>query len=161
MTYSEVKKELKKEFTFFLKPKGYNSKCSSQGCEFTLPNIYSTNLIGYGIVNYIDEFETGCYIGIGIHEVQEIEKKIFDGIFYSTLSLGIANYFNKINYRFNIKTKDDIKEWKEIIQKFYKEFAHPFFEKYQTVADIDKLLNTNPEERVPELDDLGQHITKV
>ena len=160
MTYSEVKKELKKEFTLLLKSAGYKSKCSSQGCEFILQNINSSNLIGYGIVNYIDEFDTGCHLGIGIQEIQEIEKEIFNGSFYGTLSLSISNYFNEVNYRYKIKTENDIKEWMDIVQKFFTEFAQPFFEKYKTVADIDKLFNTNPKERVPELDDLGQHIIK-
>lgn len=34
MNYSEVKKELKKEYEDFLKPIGYKSKSGSQGCEF-------------------------------------------------------------------------------------------------------------------------------
>jgi len=160
MTYSEVKKELKKEFTLLLKSTGFKSKCSNQGCEFILQNINSSNLIGYGIVNYIDEFDTGCHIGIGIQEIQKIEKEIFNGSFYGTLSLSISNYFNEVNYRYKIKTENDIKEWMDIVQKFFTEFAQPFFKKYQTVADIDFLLNTNPKERVPELDNLGQHIIK-
>lgn len=160
MNYREVKQKLKKEYTQLLKPLGFKGKSDSQGCEFSLVNKDSTCAIGYGIVNYIDEFKTGCFLGIGMHKIQNIEKNIFDGSFYDTLSLGITNYFNVVNYDFTIKTDDDITEWMKIVSKFYFEFAEPFFNKYNSVADIDTLLNTNPKERVPELDDLGGHIMK-
>lgn len=161
MTYSEVKKELKKEFTSFLKPLGYKSKCSNQGCTFSLSKTNKTIKFGYGIINQVDEFYTSIHGSLSIFPIQNIESEIF-GIDDSTdtLLLNKAIYFNEINYRFHIKTKDDIKEWMKIIQKFYSEFAEPFFEKYKTVADIDKLLNTNPKGKVSELDNLGQHIIK-
>ena len=59
-----------------------------------------------------------------------------------------------------IKTEEDIKEWGKIVRKFYEEYAVPFFEKYNTVDAIDKLLNENPTEKVIYLDDLGWRIIK-
>jgi len=161
MTYSEVKKELKKEFTAFLKPLGYKSKCSNQGCTFFLSKANKECKFGYGIVNYINEFYTSIHGSLGLYPIQNVESEIF-GIdeYTDTLLLNKEKYFKEINYRFKIESKNDIKEWMNIVQKFFTEFAQPFFEKYKTVADIDKLLNTNPKERVPELDNLGQHIIK-
>ena len=161
MTYSEVKKELKKEFTAFLKPLGYKSKCDSQGCTFFNEKDITRWQIGYGIVNYINEFDTGLFGSISIKPIENIENYIFNEVApRDTLLLQKDEYFNNINYRYRIISKNDIKEWMDIVQKFFTEFAQPFFEKYKTVADIDKLLNTNPKERVPELNNLGQHIIK-
>jgi hypothetical protein len=161
MNYTEVKKELKKEFESFLKPLGYKSKTDPQGCDFGKVSINSLNRIGYGIANYFDEFNTSCYLKICNVQIQNVEGEIFEekGI-YDTLSTGMANYFNEINYRYKIKTQEDIIEWGKIVRTFYEEYAVPFFEKYNTVDAIDKLLNENPSERVVILDDLGWRIIK-
>jgi len=158
MNYSEVKKELKKEFEVFLKPMGYKSKTDSQGCDFNLDNHNSINRIGYGVANYIDEFNTGTYLKIEIKTIQSIQKVIFEGDYFETLSTGTADYFNELNYRYKIKTKEDIKEWGNIVKKFYIEYAMPFFEKYNSINDIDKLLNENPTEKVIYLDNLGWRV---
>lgn len=158
MNYSEVKKELKKEFESFLKPIGYKSKTDPQGCDFGKENGTSLNRIGYGVANYIDEFNTGCYLKIEIKAIQKVQKIIYDGEYFETLSTGIADYFNENNYRYKIKTQNDILEWGKIVRKFYEEYAVPFFEKYNSVDAIDKLLNENPAEKVIYLDDLGWRI---
>src|SRR6187551_801908 len=111
MNYSEVKKELKKEFESFFKPIGYKSKTDSQGCDFGKENGTSLNRIGYGVANYVDEFNTVCYLKIEFIPFQNIEKMIFDGEYYETLSVGMQIYFNEVNYRYKIKTQEDIKEW--------------------------------------------------
>lgn len=92
MNYSEVKRELKKEFESFLKPLGYKSKVDPQGCDFGKLNEYSLNRIGYGVANYIDEFNTVCYLKIGQLNIQNIEKQIFEGEYYETLSVGMQTY---------------------------------------------------------------------
>ena len=160
MNCSEVKKELKKEFEGFLKTLGYKSKTDPQGCDFSLENSNSLNRIGYGVANYIDEFNTVCYLKIEMFPIQRIEKAIFDGEYYETLSLGMQSYFNEINYRYKIKIQEDIIEWGKIVRKFYEEYAVPFFEKYNTIDAIDKLLNDKPTEKVIYLDDLGWRIIK-
>lgn len=161
MNYSEVKKELKKEFESILKPLGYKPKTDPQGCDFGKENGNSINRVGYGVANYMDEFNTGCYLKICNIKIQNIEGDIFDenGI-YDTLGTSTATYFNELNYRFKIKTQDDIIEWGKIVRKFYEEYAVPFFEKYNSVDAIDKLLNENPTEKVIYLDDLGWRIIK-
>ncbi|SOE20420.1 hypothetical protein SAMN06298216_0913 [Spirosomataceae bacterium TFI 002] len=161
MNYSEVKKELKKEFESFLKPLGYKSKTDPQGCDFGKLSINSLNRIGYGVANYIDEFNTSCYLKICNEQIQNIEGEIFEekGI-YDTLSTGMATYFNEINYRYKIKSQEDIIEWGKIVRKFYEEYAVPFFEKYNSLDAIDKLLNDHPTEKVIYLDDLGWRIIK-
>jgi hypothetical protein len=160
MNYSEVKKELKKEFESFLKPLGYKSKTDPQGCDFGKINGNSLNRIGYGVANYIDEFNTVCYLKIGQINIQNIEKHIFEGEYYETLSVGMQTYFNEINYRYKIKTEEDIKEWGKIVRKFFEEYAVPFFEKYNSIDAIDKLLNEHPTEKVIFCDDLGWRIIK-
>ncbi len=160
MNYSEVKKELKKEFESFLKPLGYKSKSGAQGCEFILLKELTTFRIGYGVANYIDEFTTGCYLGIGILPIQKIVYKLEDvkevtDNYGSTIASGISHYFNELNYDYRIKTTENIKEWGAIVRKFYEEYAIPFLEKYNTVDAIDKLVNTNPSERVIYCDDLA------
>jgi hypothetical protein len=159
MNYSEVKKELKKEFECFFKPLGYKSKSNLQGCDFSKESGNSINRIGYGVANYIDEFNTGCYLKICNIQIQNIEGVIFGekGI-YDTLGTSTATYFNELNYRYKIKTQEDIKEWGKIVSKFYDEYAVPFFEKFNSVNAIDKLLNENPSEKVIYLDDLGWRI---
>lgn len=161
MNYSEVKKELKKEFEVFLKPLGYKSKSDPQGCDFLTEKLNCINRIGYGVANYIDEFNTSCYLKISLIPIQNIEGVIFDekGI-YDTLGTGTASYFNELNYRYKIKTLEDIKSWGVILKKFYNEFAIPFFEKYNSVDAIDKLLNEKPSEKVIYCDDLGWRIIK-
>lgn len=165
MNYSEVKKELKREFEKQLKPLNYKPKGNSQGCEFTKITNFGNQALGYGVANYIDEFNTALYIGINISDIQKIAALILeDSDFHcklcSTIGSGTDNYFNELNYRYKIKIEDDIKEWGEIVRKFYEEYAIPFFEKYNTVDAIDKLLNDNPTEKVIYLDDLGQRIIK-
>lgn len=165
MNYSEVKKELKKEFESFLKQLGYKSKTDPQGCDFVLIKHYYVLHIGYGVANYIDEFNTGCYIGSGILPIQKILYKIEDvsqvaDSYGSTVGSGTSDYFNETNYRYKIKTEEDIKEWGKIVRKFYEEYAVPFFEKYNSVDAIDKLLNEYPAEKVIYCDDLGQRIIK-
>ncbi|MFV0234163.1 hypothetical protein OBK30_14070 [Empedobacter falsenii] len=159
MNYSEVKKELKKEFESFLKPVGFKSKSDPQGCDFGKIDFNSKKTIGFGVANYIDEFNTGCYLKIEIFSIQKIENKVLEE-YYETLSVGIQSYFNEVNYRYKIKTQEDIKEWGEIVRKFYEEYAIPFFEKYNSVDSIDRLLNDKPTEKVIYLDDLGQRIIK-
>lgn len=166
MNYKEVKKELKKEFESFLKPLGYKSKSDPQGCDFS--NSIETQLlkVGFGVANYIDEFKTSCSIGLGILPIQKVlfkiidEKPLIENDYGSTLGFRIADYFNEINYNFKIQTHEDIKEWGKIVRKFYEEYAVPFFEKYNSIDAIDKLLNENPTEKVIYLDDLGWRIIK-
>lgn len=165
MNYSEVKKELKKEFESFLNPLGYKSKSGAQGCEFILLKEFTTFRIGYGVANYIDEFTTGCYLGIGVLPIQKIFYKIEDikevsDNYGSTIASGTSHYFNELNYDYRIKTIENVKEWGVIVRKFYEEYAVPFFEKYNTIDAIDKLVNTNPSERVIYCDDLGWRIIK-
>lgn len=165
MNYSEVKKELKKEFESILKPLGYKSKTDSQGCAFVLIDNQIILRLGYGVANYIDEFNTGCYIGLGLLPIQKILYKIEEvtdvvDSYGSTIGSSTASYFNEINYRYKIKSQDDIIEWGKIVKKFYEEYAVPFFEKYNSIDAIDKLLNENPTEKVIYLDDLGWRIIK-
>ncbi|MFC3812133.1 hypothetical protein [Lacihabitans lacunae] len=165
MNYSEVKKELKKEFESFLKPLGYKSKTDSQGCVFVLIDNQIVLRLGYGVANYIDEFNTGCYIGLGLLPIQKILYEIEEvtdvvDSYGSTIGSSTASYFNDLNYRFKIKTQEDIVEWGKIVRKFYEEYAVPFFEKYNSVDAIDELLNENPTEKVVYLDDLGWRIIK-
>ncbi len=159
MNYSEVKKELKKEFERFLKPLGYKSKTNSQGCKFSLININSQYNIGYGVSNYVDEFYTGCYISIETPQIEIITLKLFKESGF-VVGSNIDTYFNELNYRYKIKTQEDIIEWGKIIRKFYKEYSIPFFEKFNSVDAIDKLLNEKPTEKVVYLDDLGWRIIK-
>lgn len=164
MNYNEVKKELKKEFENFLKPLGYKSKSGSQGCEFIqITNIGSLK-IGYGVANYIDEFNTAVFISIHIKSMGLIMCHILDEKYQENaggvISGGTADYFEELNYRYQIQTIEDIKEWGKIVSRFYEEYAVPFFEKYNSVDAIDKLLNENPSEKVIYLDDLGWRIIK-
>ncbi len=160
MNYSEAKKELKKEFESFLKSLGYKSKSDPQGCSFSKENESQLLSISYGVADYIDEFNTGCVIGINIIPIEKIQKHILHEDVGFAIGSGTSNYFNELNYRYKIKTKYDIKEWGKIIRKFYEEYAVPFFEKYNSVDAIDKLLNDNPTEKVIYLDDLGSRIIK-
>jgi hypothetical protein len=160
MNYSELKKELKKEFESFLKPIGYKSKTGNQGCKFSLINDYSQFIIGYGVSNYIDEFYTGCYIQIEIQAIEKIRELLFNDDGGYAIGSNIDTYFDELNYRYKIKTEEDIKEWGKILRKFYQEYAVPFFEKYNSIAAIDKLLNDTPTEKVIYCDDLGWRIIK-
>ncbi|MFQ3577075.1 MAG: hypothetical protein SNJ77_11635 [Cytophagales bacterium] len=159
MNYSEVKKELKREFESFLKPLGYKSKTNNQGCKFSLSNVNSQYNIGYGVSNYVDEFYTGCYTSIEIPQIEVFTLYLFEESGF-VVGFNIGTYFNEINYRYKIKTQEDIIEWGKIVRKFYEEYAVPFFEKYNTIDSIDKLLNENPTEKVIYLDDLGWRIIK-
>jgi hypothetical protein len=165
MNYSEVKKELKKEFESFLKPLGYKSKTDAQGCVFVLIDNQIVLRLGYGVANYIDEFNTGCYIGLGLLPIQKLLYKIEEITYVvdsygSTIGTSTASYFNELNYRYKIKTQDDIIEWGKIVRKFYEDYAVPFFEKYNSIDAIDKLLNDHPTEKVIYLDDLTWRIIK-
>jgi|SRR6218665_30005 len=159
MNYLEVKKELKKKFESFLKPLGFRSKADNQGCSFFLNKENSEYRFGYGISNYYDEFYTGLFGSIGYTPIQKIENAIFEEqSFYDTLLLNISEYFKSENFRFKISTFEDLNKWKSISEKFYYEFALPFFKQYNTIESIDKLLNTHPTEKVVYLDDLGGRI---
>jgi hypothetical protein len=161
MDYKEVKQKLKKEFTKTLKPFGYKAKSVLQGCTFVLINEDTVFTVGYGLEDYVDEFKTGLFGSIGIKQIQRIENVISgESENYDTLLLQSSQYFGNINYRFTITTDSDINEWLQIFSNFFSEFASPFFNKYKTITDIDKLLNTNPKERVPELDNLEHRIIK-
>ncbi len=161
MNYSEVKKELKKEFEFFLKPLGYKSKTDNQGCRFILNKGSVEYRLGYGVANYIDEFNTGLFGSLGVKEIQAIESKIFnESIYADTLLLNKSDYFKDVNFRFKIKTEEDIQEWMKIAKDFYFLFALPFYERNNSIAEIDELLNDHPTEKVIYLDDLGWRIIK-
>jgi len=160
MNYSDVKKELKKEFESLLKPLGYKSKVNNQGCRFSLINNNSQFVIGYGISNYINEFYTGCYIQIEIQAIEKIREFLFNEDGGYAIGTNLDNYFDELNYRYIIKTSEDIKEWGKIVRKFYEEYAVLFFEKYNSIDAIDKLLNEKPSEKVKFLDDLGWRIIK-
>jgi hypothetical protein len=166
MNYIEVKKGLKEEFESLLKPIGYKSKLGNQGCDFYFsePELYRK--IGFGIAKYEPVFYTGVYIYVGIDMIDKILSKILDFEYSKsiggggTLSSSTSIYFNELNYRYEIKTLEDIKEWGKIVRKFYEEYAVPFFEKYNSVDTIDKLLNDNPTEKVIYCDDMGWRIIK-
>lgn len=161
MNYSEVKKELKKEFESFLKPLGYKSKSGTQGCSFFLNRGFVEYRFGYGVANYGDEFNSGLFGSIGMLPIQLIENRIFnEESFTDTLLLNKSDYFKDINYRFKIASLNDVKEWSTIAKKFYNEFAVPFFEKYKSVDAIDKLLNEKPSKKVIYCDDWGWRIIK-
>lgn len=166
MNYKEVKDKLKKDFVTLLKPKGYKkTKSELQGCGFYYTDVSVQYSIGYGVSNFEPVFDTGIYIGVAIISIQKIANFILeDGASFetygSTIGSSTSNYFKELNYRFKITTEDDIKEWGEIVKKFYEEYAVPFFVKYKTVDAIDKLLNENPTEKVIYLDDLGWRIIK-
>jgi len=155
MNYSEVKRELKKEFESFLNPLGYRPKSESQGCEFSLVKGSQILRIGYGVANYIDEFNTICYSKISLLPIQRVQVAIFgeEGT-YDTLTNSIAMYFKEINYRYKIKTIEDVKAWGIIIRKFYEESIMSFFVRFDSVNALDKLVNTDPTEKVVYCDDL-------
>lgn len=155
MNYLEVKKEVKKEFDSFLKPLGYKSKTDPQGCQFTLDSDVQQVRFSYGISNYGDEFDTGFSLRLGIKAIQVIQNKIFEEQnYYDTIVTGSAHYFNEINYRYKIRSEEDVRAWGNIIKKFYKDYAIPFIEKFNSIEAIDKLLNEYLSEKVIYLDDL-------
>ncbi|MGV4439634.1 hypothetical protein ACQ1PL_09075 [Ornithobacterium rhinotracheale] len=159
MDYKEVKQKLKKEFTTLLKPKGFKSKADNQGCSFLSEKDKLILNFGYGVENYVDEFKTGIFGSICFKEIASVEKEALNQEgFTDTLLMQKRDYFQDINYRFVIKTDDDIAEWMKIVTDFYSKVAEPFYNKFSTVADIDILLNSDPSKRVPELNDLGAHI---
>ncbi len=160
MNYREVKKELKKEFESFLKPIGYKSKTSNQGCRFLLKNESSQFILGYAITNYIDEFYIGCYIQIEIKTIEKIRELLYNDEGGYAIGANIDSYFNELNYSYKITTQEDIIEWGKIVKKFYEEYVVPFFEKYNTLDSIDKLLNDHPTEKVIYSSDLGWRIIK-
>jgi hypothetical protein len=164
MNYIEVKKEIKREFEFFFKPIGYKSRSALQGCEFIFVNKSTVCKIGYGIANYIDEFNISAYISLSVILIDNIQQVIFVESCvpsnYATIGSTMSDYFNESNYRYRIKTIEDIKNWCKIARKFYEEYAVPFFEKYNAVDSIDKLLNDNPTEKVVYCGDLGWRIIK-
>lgn len=159
MDYKEVKRRLKKEFTALLKPKGFKSKSDNQGCSFSCEKGRLILNFGYGVENYVDEFKTGVFGSVCFKKIASIKKIALnqEGL-SATVMLQKDDYFQDINYRFVIKTDDDIAEWMKIVSDFYSKVAEPFFNKYSTVTDIDILLNSDPTKRVPELNDLGGHI---
>lgn len=160
MNYSEVKKELKKEFENLLKPQGYKSESSSQGCTFESIHNDCEYIIGFAVSNYNPIYYTGCYIQINFNRIEYIKKMILGDEGGTAIGCNMDYYFNELNYRYKIKTQEDIVEWGKIIRKFYEEYAVPFFEKYNSVAAIDKLLNENPSEKVIYCDDLAWRIIK-
>jgi hypothetical protein len=161
MNYAEVKKELKKEFETFLKPIGYRSKPGTQGCSFFLKKGLAEYRFGYGVANYRNEFNSGLFGSIGLLPIQLVENKIFEeASFTDTLLLNKSDYFKDINYRFKIKSLQDVKDWAAIAMKFHQEFATPFYEKFNSIDTVDRLLNDKPEEKVVYCDDLGWRIIK-
>lgn len=161
MNYSEVKKELKKEFESFLKPYGYKSKTDNQGCRFILAKGNVEYRFGYGVANFGDEFNTGLFGSIGVFPIQLIENRIFEEDEYKdTLLLNTSDYFQDINYRFKIKSQTNIIEWLAIVKEFYTNFALSFFERNNSVDSIDKLLNDQPNKKVIYLDNLASRIIK-
>ena len=160
MNYSEVKKELKKEFENFLKPLGYKSKSSSQGCVFELINQDFEFVLGFAVANYNPIYGVGCYIQIIPYKIEKVREFLFDNEGGNAIASNIGNYFNELNYRYKIQTQEDVEEWGKIVRKFYEEYAVPFFEKYNTIDAIDKLLNDSPTEKVIYCDDLGWRIIK-
>ena len=128
MNYSDVKKELKKEFESILKPLGFKSKTDTQGCRFVKSDDCVEYRFGFGVSNYIDEFYTSPFGSFGLKKIQRIENLIFQEVAnYDTLLMNKSDYFNELNYRFKIKTQEDIIDWGKIVRKFYEEYAVPFF----------------------------------
>ncbi len=159
MDYKEVKRKLKKEFTVLLKPKGFKPKADSQGCSFLCEKDKIILNFGYGVENYINEFKTGVFGSVCFKEIASVENDALNQEgFTDTLLMQKSDYFQDINYRFVIKTDEDITEWMKIVSEFYSKVAEPFYAKYNSVSDIDRLLNSDPSKRVPELNDLGAHI---
>ncbi len=163
MNYSEAKKKIKNEYENLLKPLGYKSRSNGQGFEF---NFVKNNLvlkIGFGVSNYSDQFDTGCYASIGVIEIHNVLNYIFDEKLIiidrgNTIGVNIAKYFNEINYSFNITTDEDVAEWGVIVRKYFYEYLSPFFEKYNSIASIDILFNEYPTETVIFMDNLASRI---
>lgn len=166
MKYLEVKKELKKEFDIFLKPLGFSSKLGSQGCSFFKPNANGYQKIGFGVSNYDPVYYTGVYSYVGVDSIDKVLCKSLEENYMKsmlgggTLSTSTRIYFQEINYQFKIKNIADIKQWIQLVEKYYIEHLLPFFENYNNVDAIDKLLNENPTEKVIYCGDLGWRIIK-
>lgn len=159
MDYKEVKRKLKKEFNALLKPLNFKPRTDSQGCSLFCEKDGVILNFGYGVENYIDEFKTSVFGSVCFKKIASVQKIALnqEGL-SATLMLQKDDYFQDINYRFVIKTDDDIAGWMKIVADFYSKIAEPFYNKYNTVADIDILLNSDPTIRVPELNNLGGHI---
>ncbi len=166
MNYSEVKKELKREFESFLKPLGYKSKYGNQGCDFFVSESIGYRKIGFGIAKYEPVFYTGIYAYVGVDAIDKVLCYILEMDYIKsiggggTISTSTRIYFNDINYQYKIQTEIDIRDWFMIFKKFYNDHLTAFFVKYNTIDSIDKLLNEHPTEKVVYCDDLGWRIIK-
>lgn len=159
MNYKEVNKILKKEFEKILKPLGFKGRLGLQGCRYSVNKNNFINTIAYGVTNYIDEFKTSCTIGIGnkiFHSIQN--TAIGEEVSYSTVSCRYADYLGVVNYDFTIINDSDINEWMKLVSKFINEFALDFFERYNSLNELDILFNTDPTKKIVYSYDLSTRI---
>ena len=148
MNYTEVKKKLKKEFENILKPLGYKPKSDAQGCEFGLIKDNYQYIISYGVANYIDEFKTSCVIFISNKIIDKIVKlSLNDDITYTLLACRYADYLGVVNYYYDIIEIEDINNWIPKVKDFLFGFAFDFFEKYNSINELDIFFNTTPAEK--------------
>ncbi len=166
LTYSSAKVEYQKEFKSFLSELGYKPLKNGHGTFYTEIKNEVQYSLWLGVTNLRGKFETNCHIGIGIVPIQKIlilslEEEVNDSSFYgSTLVSGISDYFEVVNYRYNVQSIENIIEWGKIVRDFYSKYAVNLFEKYNSIKAIDELLNSNPKEKVKLCDDLGWRIIK-
>jgi hypothetical protein len=149
MNYKDINGTLKSNFEMILKPMGFKAKSGLQGCRFTIHNREFVNSLSYGIVNYIDEFKTSCTIGVGNKRFHLIQSTAIDeDVSYSTVSCRYADYLGVVNYSFEIRNEADITEWMKLAAKFINEFALQFFEKYNSINELDLLFNEEPSKNI-------------
>ena len=160
MNYREVKKNIRNELECFLLPIGYTINCGAQGCTFQKTSNKIENVIGFAVANYNPLFNTGCYIQANSLQIERIRTILFGEEGGSAVAANLGDYFKTKNYRFDIRSINDIIEFGNLVKKFYQEFAIPFFERYGSLNAIDKLLNENFKAKVEIMPDQGWRIIK-
>ncbi|MEQ8573823.1 MAG: hypothetical protein RIB63_07165 [Fulvivirga sp.] len=133
-----------------LMPYGFKLKKSTG--EFTKKTINGWHR--YLVLFYDkDGYEINTSVGIRINKVEDIyhrtsgfEKKYHKGT--STIGCFVEDYLKEYdNYRFSVNKEGDLKNVVAVLLEIFEKVALPYFDKYDNLELIDKLLNSDPNEQ--------------
>ena len=143
-------KDFKKSIIALFPLKEWKHKAGIQGGYFIKDLDFIRYDFSYGYTNLIDEFNVGWATGITFKEHEKIyidSKKIDTKSGKATLYMMDTSpeYYNgSRSFEYVIKNETDVIEMYNKIDSFLKVKAPAFFERFKTMADIDKWFNCDP-----------------
>lgn len=151
MKIAEAKKAIKNIFSEKLNSHNYSFQSGTQGGVFIKNYSNTYYRIIFAVSNWHFYYMSGIRASLGINKITKLELHLMGEGLADIITISIADddYMNELNFRYRIENEEDLEKYSIFVDKFLKECAFPFFEKYSNIDAIDKHMNNDPEDTMP------------